>query len=336
VRIAVVCSVAIATFAATAAGASAARRRSPFIAGIAYNLAASIRHDAHERGPTAPTEVKTTTGCCGRQLLAVFYRAPSERFGGLGQFGVSGGYELQLETAGGTIRAVKVSSLATKKLDYRLGESTELLRPFAWSISHYSRGAQGWMSVIGYDLGTVGWELRLPDGARERAPATAAFRLALTLTKKAQRHERVIVEAPSWAIEGLRHAGSFYWGKTGPTSFLSEGTRYPGRAEPIEITVSATGETASVRFPAGIHEPLIYCAHNDGPVYNAAASTSHPALIASDGTFTASVGERPDYPVQVVSGRFVGGEVYGTVQTVAQGECGGTTTFAAIVGGPAG
>lgn len=335
-RLTVVCSVAISALLASAAGASASRQRPPLIARIAHDLAASIRRDAHERGPSAPTEVKTTTRCCGRQLLAVFYRAPSERFGGLGQFGVSGGYELRLETAGRTIREVEVSSLATEKLDYRLGESTEPLRPFAWSISRSSRDAQGWMSVIRYDLGTLSWELSLPDGARERAPAMAAFRLALTLVRNTRRHERVTVETPPWAIEGIRDAGRFYWGKTGPTSLLWKGTRYPGRAEPIEIIVSATGEAASVRFLAGIHEPLIYCAHNYGPIHNAAASTTHPARISSDGSFTATVGEKPDYPVEVVSGRFVGGEVDGTVQTVPQGECGGTTTFAAIVGGPAG
>jgi hypothetical protein len=336
VGIAVFCCLAISGFPAGGASASAARRRSSLIARIAQDLAASIRQDARARGPSAPTEVKTTTRCCGRQLLAVFYRAPSERFGGLGQFGVSGGYELQLETAGRTVRGVKVSSLTTEKFDYRLGERAEPFRPFAWSISHSSRGPQGWMSEIGYSYGTFGWEVRLPDGTRERAPAMAAFRLALTVIRKAQRHERVIAEAPPWAIEGLRHAGSFYWGKTAPTPFLWEGTRYPGHAEPIEIMISATGEAASVRFPAGIHEPLIYCAHNDGPVYKAAASTTHPAPISSDGSFTAMVGEKPDYPVQVVSGRFVGGEVSGTVQTFAQGKCGGTTTFAAIVGGPAG
>ncbi len=113
--------------------------------------------------------------------------------------------------------------------------------------------------------------------------------------------------------------------------FLWEGTRYPGHTEPIELTISATGEAVSVRFPAGIHEPLIYCAHDDGPVHNAAASTKHLAPISYNGAFTATVGEKRDYPVQVVSGRVVGGEVYGAVHTLAEGECGGTTTFAAIV-----
>jgi hypothetical protein len=334
--ITVVCSLAICGLRASVPNANAARRRPPVIARIAHNLVPLIRQDAHEHGPSAPTEVKITTRCCGRQLLAVYYRAPSEPFGGVGQFGVSGGYELQLETAGQSIRQIEVSSLATRNGDYQLGESTEPFRPFQWSIGHRSRGPQGWMSSISYDYGTSGWESLLPTGARERATAMAALREALALIQKARHHERVTAEDPPWPIAALRDAGSYYWGETEPTSFLWEGIRYPGHAEPIEIRISATGETVSVRFPAGVREPLIYCAHDDGPAYNAAANTKRPAPISYDGTFTATVGEKPDYPVQVVSGRFVGGEVYGTVHTLANGECGGTTTFAALVGGPAG
>jgi hypothetical protein len=269
-------------------------------------------------------------------LLAVYYRAPSERFGGLGQFGVSGGYELQLETAGRNVRGIKVSSLATEKLDFRLGESTEPLRPFEWSISHRSRGAQGWTSEVGYNDGTHGWMLRLPDGARERAPAMAAFRGALAVIEKAQHHERVMAQVAPWPIEALHQAGATYSGETGPTSFMWEGTRYAGHGQPILITISATGEAVSVSFPAGAHAPLIYCALGDGLMYNLAASTKRPAPISPNGTFTATVGEKPYYPVQVVSGQLDGGNVHGTVDTLAERECGGTTTFAAIVGGPTG
>jgi len=336
VGIALLCTLVISGVPSGAANASAARRRPPLIAGVALDLAAVIRRDARVRGPRAPTEVKTTSKCCGRQLLALYYGASSERFGGLGQFGVSGGYELQLETVGRTIRGITVSSLATEKLGHRLGESTASLRPFELSINQSSSGHQGWNTEIAYNYGTLGWGVRLPEGAGEDAPVRAAYRLALTVIKKAQRHEQVRAEAAPWPIEGLRDAGNYYWGETEATSFLWQGIRYEGHPKPIEIMISASGEAVFVRFPAGVHEPLIYCPHDDGPIYKAAASTKRPAPISEDGTFTATVGEKPNYPVQVVSGRFVGGEVYGTVHTLAQGECGGTTTFGALVGGPMG
>ena len=56
--------------------------------------------------------------------------------------------------------------------------------------------------------------------------------------------------------------------------------------------------------------------------------------IASDGTFKAAVGERfaagPGAPaiVQLVTGRFSGGAVRGTIHTRA-GECGGVANFSA-------
>jgi hypothetical protein len=329
-------SVAAVGFLPGPATATPLRPRPPVIAEIAQKLAAVIRHDARERGASAATEVTVTRRCCGRRLLAVYHRAASDRFGGVGQFGVSGGYELQLETVGQSIRQVTVSSLATEKSGYRLGEQAELVRPYTFSISHFTSGRSGWSSEIGFDRGTLGWGLRLPRGTKERAPALAASRLAMSVIRNAQMHARVVDMAAPWPIEGLRHAGDHYTGQTEPVSFLWEGMRYQGHAEPIEIAISANGESASVSFPMGLHEPLLHCVRNDPPVYNAPTSTKRPVRISQDGTFTAQVGEKPDYPVQIVRGRFAEGEVSGTIQTLAEGECGGTTTFSAIVDGTGG
>jgi hypothetical protein len=136
-------SVAAVGFMSGPATATPLRPRPPVIAEVAQKLAAVIRHDARGRGASAATEVTVTRRCCGRRLLAVYHRAASDRFGGGGQFGVSGGYELQLETVGQSIRRVAVSSLATEKSGYHLGERAELARPYTFSISRFTSGRSG-------------------------------------------------------------------------------------------------------------------------------------------------------------------------------------------------
>jgi hypothetical protein len=66
----------------------------------------------------------------------------------------------------------------------------------------------------------------LPRGTKERAPALAAYRLAMSVIRNARMHARVVDMAAPWPIEGLRHAGDHYTGQTAPVSFLWEGMRY--------------------------------------------------------------------------------------------------------------
>jgi hypothetical protein len=96
----------------------------------------------------------------------------------------------------------------------------------------------------------------------------------------------------------------------------------------IILRVSHNGSTVTVSFSSG--HPVLYC---NTPKLLRVQSTS-PARISSSGTFRASIAQRfqtgPGLaPItQVISGRFRGGYVSGTIQTV-QAECGGIAHFSA-------
>jgi hypothetical protein len=96
----------------------------------------------------------------------------------------------------------------------------------------------------------------------------------------------------------------------------------------IILRVSGSGRTVTVRFTS--NSPVLYCNTNK----TLAVQSTKPARISSSGTFRASISERfsagPGAPpiVQVLSGRFSGHTMSGTIHTEA-GECGGVATFSA-------
>jgi hypothetical protein len=96
----------------------------------------------------------------------------------------------------------------------------------------------------------------------------------------------------------------------------------------ISLRVSGNGSTVTVHFSSA--SPVLYC----NTQKKLQVQKPKPARISSSGSFKASIEERftagPGAPsiVQVVSGRFSGGSVSGTIDTNA-GECGGVSTFSA-------
>jgi hypothetical protein len=123
--------------------------------------------------------------------------------------------------------------------------------------------------------------------------------------------------------------GRTYEGRTQASGVSSEGLTQRLRVTgPITLRVSRSGGSVTVHFASS--SPILYC-NTSKPLYG---QTTKPARISGSGTFRASVGERfaagpgPPPIVQVVTGRFSGRTVKGTVRTEA-GECGGTTSFTA-------
>jgi hypothetical protein len=94
------------------------------------------------------------------------------------------------------------------------------------------------------------------------------------------------------------------------------------------IVLRVSGNGRSVRAWFSSSSPILYCVTRQ-PVR---VQSSHPASIASNGTFKAAVGERfapgPGAPaiLQVISGQFSGRSAWGTIRTRA-GECSGVTSF---------
>jgi hypothetical protein len=123
--------------------------------------------------------------------------------------------------------------------------------------------------------------------------------------------------------------GKTYKG-AGPSSGVdSEGQRQRLNAtSPIVLAVAGSGKTVTVRFTST--SPVLYC-QTTKPLSN---QSTKPAKISASGSFRATVSERfsagpgPAAIEQVVSGRFSGGTVKGTIHTEA-GECGGIAGFSA-------
>ena len=114
-----------------------------------------------------------------------------------------------------------------------------------------------------------------------------------------------------------------------PSTGVSEGHRKPTHASGnIILRVARSGRAVSVRFASS--SPVLYCVTQQ----RVHVQSSHATSIASNGTFKAAVGERfsagPGAPaiVQLVTGRFSGGTVRGTIHTRA-GECSGVSNFSA-------
>lgn len=96
----------------------------------------------------------------------------------------------------------------------------------------------------------------------------------------------------------------------------------------ILLKVSGSGKTVTVHFTSTA--PVLYCQTSK----RLAVQTSNVGRISSSGSFSATVGERfaagpgQDSIVQLVSGRFSGSVVSGTIETRAGG-CSGSSHFSA-------
>jgi len=149
---------------------------------------------------------------------------------------------------------------------------------------------------------------------------TLAIAIPLSLT--------LAVSASALAAGALK--GKTYVGSA-PTSGIA--TNHHHRVQlhaggNIVITVAGNGRSATVRFSSSY--PLLYCNTNK----TLHVQTTKPATISGSGTFRASISQRfsagpgPAPIVQVVSGRFSGGRVSGTINTQAA-QCSGSASFSA-------
>lgn len=150
----------------------------------------------------------------------------------------------------------------------------------------------------------------------KRAHCTLGVTLALTLA------------GSTGALAGPLH-GKTYQGRTPSSGVKAEGHNRVAlhAGGNIILRVSASGTSVTVRFSSS--SPILYCRTQQ--VLH--VQTTKPARISSSGAFRASVGQRfkagPGAPalVQVITGRFSGGTVRGTIKT--SGECGGVASFSA-------
>ena len=123
--------------------------------------------------------------------------------------------------------------------------------------------------------------------------------------------------------------GKTYEGGVPSTGVNARGHRVPLHSSGnVVLRVAGNGRSVTVRFSSS--SPVLYC----NTTKALQVQTTKPAQISGSGTFRASINERfaagpgPPAIVQVVSGRFSGGRVSGTINTNAA-ECSGTATFSA-------
>ena len=124
--------------------------------------------------------------------------------------------------------------------------------------------------------------------------------------------------------------GKTYQGQSASTGTNSAGHQVPLHPSggPISLAVSSNGKNVTVHFPS--HYAIIYCVTSE-QLYG---QTTKSTRIASNGTFRATVAERfsagsgPAAITQVVTGKFSGRTVKGTIRTEAP-PCGGSTSFSA-------
>jgi hypothetical protein len=116
--------------------------------------------------------------------------------------------------------------------------------------------------------------------------------------------------APSWGVDHEGH---------------KQRTRASGK---IVLRVAGSGRSVTVRFTSS--SPVLYCNSRQ----HLQVQSTNSASISKAGTFKASVAQRfskgPGLPgvVQVVTGKFSGRNVSGTIRTQA-GECSGVAHFSA-------
>ncbi len=124
-------------------------------------------------------------------------------------------------------------------------------------------------------------------------------------------------------------------GKTYKGSTVSSGTSEHGRKflflgnTAIDLAVASNGKTVKVSFPSSY--VILYC-RTQSHLYS---QKTKPAKISGSGSFKAEVGVRLEKGnagepsvKEIVSGRFSGTKVSGTIKT-EDPECGGTTSFTA-------
>jgi hypothetical protein len=122
--------------------------------------------------------------------------------------------------------------------------------------------------------------------------------------------------------------GKTYQGKSASSGRDDEGHTQRFKAAAIALRVAGSGRTVTVSLPSTA--PLLYCFTKE----QIEVQSTKPAKISGSGSFRATVDQRfvagPGEPaiVQVISGRFSGGTVTGTIRTEAA-ECSGSTSFSA-------
>jgi hypothetical protein len=123
--------------------------------------------------------------------------------------------------------------------------------------------------------------------------------------------------------------GKTYEGGAPSSGINSEGHRLRTHASGnIILRVAGSGRSVTVRFSSS--SPILFC-NTQQRLYS---QSTKPASISSGGAFKAAIGQRfapgPGLPaiVQVVTGKFSGHTVRGTIHTQAA-ECSGVTTFSA-------
>lgn len=124
-------------------------------------------------------------------------------------------------------------------------------------------------------------------------------------------------------------SGKTYRGHTGSSGTSREGFHESLSASTISLAVGSNGKAVYVRFSSS--SPILYCETEE----HLHTQSTKWAPISHSGTFRATIAERLGSgtsgaaPItQVVSGKFSGHTVKGTVQTQAA-ECSGTTSFSA-------
>lgn len=158
---------------------------------------------------------------------------------------------------------------------------------------------------------------------RREPPTTRRPRRILTLALALA----VLISTAALAAGVLK--GKTYQGKTASSGRDGEGhTQRFKAAATIALRVAGSGRTVTVSLPSTA--PLLYCFTKE----QIQVQSTKPAKISGSGSFRATVDQRfvagPGEPaiVQVISGRFSGGTVTGTIRTEAA-ECSGSTTFSA-------
>jgi hypothetical protein len=122
--------------------------------------------------------------------------------------------------------------------------------------------------------------------------------------------------------------GKTYKGATGSTGTEAEHHKVRVASHSISLKVTSNGKKVSVHISFG--RPLFYCSTQE----QVHVAETTPAKISSNGSFKATIGERftqsvgPAPITQVISGRFSGKTVTGTIRTEAA-ECSGSTSFSA-------
>jgi hypothetical protein len=153
---------------------------------------------------------------------------------------------------------------------------------------------------------------------RTRTRRTLAASLALTLA----------VSTAALAAGPLK--GKTYQGSVPTTGVSSRGHHRLALHAGGNITFKVAGNGRSVTARFSSSYPVLYC----NTTKALQVQSTKPAQISGSGTFRATITERfmagpgPPAIVQVVSGKFSGRTVSGTISTQAA-ECSGSATFSA-------